>query len=907
MHKNEQAVDLVSKAGATLITFLEEDGHVLFKTGEQLNQRKLDCVSALHHDDQQSMRVDPRNGTYQCTRCGIFGNALSYLRQHRDLCDQDAFAVLKKEGWPLSKIKRADAQDKEALPSGLQWVETIPDIFPEERLRKHAEYAYRSGTDIVMTRVVYASNLGIARRAAPSMTFAETSLLDSIRSRRRSLTFSEARSRGGGYWVCDAIDAALPAQDRKVAAYPLYRIDDALSRLDQGEHSGIWLVPDERVCELVCSVEDHPKGPIPCTCLYKGERTRILDHDIEPLAGKRVLLISNREESSRYQMTRLGHELGQCDVDCTLCLMPGNSGESIVDVIERDGTQGLRDWLSNAGVEKNKPTPTPTLTPDPDAEIRKDTPNAAAQPRTIDPDGASIENNPHFSVLGLMEDAIAMRSKRTQQLHFVPMNLLANEAHLLPLAPLSWWLRCADAENALSPDQRIWLSDRITQAAGSKGMYQVPDAVLGRGAFAFDDGKDRNVGFNLGDRLLLPGADGLLTREAPLDALEAELLPGCPLALHDDPQAEDFGRALVEAVMAYRWADKAHGKAFLGWIVASLVAGAMRYRPALWIAAGPGSGKTYLMDLLDEVFGPSAVSYFGVMQPDGRGLALADSLPCLVDQLDRERAEQQWERARELLGQITAGRGRMARVGLPRCAFIFAARKPPPLTAAESQRVLILRFGKPVADWPGVDEPIVQATRPHKMLALRTRIIRHAPRIVAKAGALEHAQLRSRSKGSATREAQLLGALNAGYGFLSGEDALIRRTDDVVSDEHTILELLLCTRVKTEHGESNSIAELVTANESYKRAIAAEYGFKMVEQGLAIAHKHEKLRELLEATPYCESDFRASLNEIGAKAWTTLNGNPGRINSGGRRHVCRLVPGELLNEIGLETLGGAHD
>lgn len=744
MHENPQSVDLVSIAGATLITLLEEDGHLLFKTGEQLNQRMLDCVSALHHDDQRSMRVDPKHGTYRCAGCGIHGNTLSYLRQHRRLSDEDAFALLKSRDWNHGMIKRADAQDKEEFASGLQWVATIPDVIFEERLRKHAEYAYRAGKNIAMIRVVYERHLGGANHSARSFAFRESRLLDSFCPRHKSLTFCQARSRGSGYWVCGALDEALPQHDRLIDAYPLYRLDDALERLEESDHQGIWLVPNEPVCELVRRIEDYPHGPIPCISQYEGERTRIEDHEVGPLAGRRVLLISNQEEASRGYMRRLQRDLGKRGVDCTLCLMEGNSGDSIGDLIEREGTDGLREWLKNTLVEAAPAPPIPL--------------------EVIDPNAESIENNPHFSVLGLLEDTVAVRNKRTQRLHFVPLSLLANAAHLLPLAPWSWWLRYAGARNQLSREQRIRLSDDITQAAGSKGICQVPDAALGRGAFYNDDGKDRQVGFNIGDRLLLPGDDGLLTREAQLDALDLDHLAGCPLALHDDSKAEDYGKALVEAVMAYRWASQAHARAFLGWIVASLVGGALRFRPSLWIAAGPGSGKTYLMDALEDIFGPWAVSYFGVLQRGGAGLAHGDSLPCLVDRLDRDREVQHWEQARALLGQITAGRGRIASHGLPRCSFIFAARKPPPLTAAESQRLLILRFGKPVADWPAVDEGIVEATRPYKMLALRTRIIRRAAQIVAKALAIEHAQLRKRSKGSATREAQLLGALTAGYG-----------------------------------------------------------------------------------------------------------------------------------------------
>ena len=82
-------------------------------------------------------------------------------------------------------------------------------------------------------------------------------------------------------------------------------------------------------------------------------------------------------------------------------------------------------------------------------------------------------------------------------------------------------------------------------------------------------------------------------------------------------------------------------------------------------------------------------------------------------------------------------------------------------------------------------------------------------------------------------------------------------------------------------------------------AIALDFGFKLIhEQGLAIAHSHENLRALLDDTPFANLDIGAYLEGIGARVWETANGNPGRLSSGGRRYVCRLVSKELLNEVG---------
>jgi len=851
---------LASVAGNTLVRLLEKDDHTLSETDGRSNGRALNCFSKHHHDDRISMRVDLKEGTFKCAHCGIQGNALSYLRQHREMSNDEAYVELRTTGWSLSMIEEADAQDKHTLGPGLQWVASIPDILPEESQSKKAEYIYRAGENIIMTRAIY------------------TGLFDSLNKRQNSLTFCKAPSRGGGYWVCDPLDAALPQQDRFADAYPLYRMDDGLALWSQGGEEWIWLVSDEQVCEILHSLEGYMNGPSHCVSLYEGQHTRIEDHDLSPLVGKRVLLIANQDEPSRCYMRRLWHELSERGVKCEVCLQAGDTGDSIGNAIERKGTSGGSEWLQSAYI------------------------GDATKPLAVFSEVASasdIEHNSHFRILGMIGDSIAVRIKRTQRLHYVPMDLLSNEAHLLPLAPLNWWLRLAGAEARLSHEQRNWLSDQIMQLAAKEALFEIPDDPVGRGAFCYEAERRALVGYNNGDRLLLPDDDGLLTREASLDSLDLDLLPGRPLELHDDPNAEEYARALVESFAAYRWASPEHAKAFLGWIVTSIVGGALRFRPALWIAAGKGTGKTYLIDALDDLFGPLAMRYYQPMQPDARGLAYADCLPCLIDLLDRDRDDQEWEQITELVGQITRGRGRIARGGLPRCSFIFASRKMPPRVAVESQRLMILRLGRSVADWPDVDESIVEATRPYKMLALRTHIIRNALLIAAKARELEHYLLRSRADGTATREAQLVAALTAGYGFLSDDWEFIERKDEVVPDQNTVLGAVLNAHVETPRGEVYSIAQLLTSSDSRLTALAAKFGFKLVEHGnLAVARRCTLMTKLFIGTIFCTKDLDDYCMRIDAKAWNTANGNPGRINCGDTRYVCRLIPNERLNQVG---------
>lgn len=877
---------MVKAPPVALVKFLLADGHELHPApGAGKNEQVLNCFNPNHRGDEQlSMRVDLHTGTYKCDACGSHGNAVSYLRRARGLPNAQAFALLKETGWTQARIDHADREDKLATVGGLQWLAKIPEVITKGNLKRRAEFPYGAGDYVAQYRVLYSAPLG------------------SRRSRREHYeVFCEAASRGGGFWRCDCIDAAMPAEDRLVQQYPLYRVADMQRRLEGGGHDGAWIVSDERVCEMVRGVTDHPRGPIPVTCLYNLLRTRLEEHDIEPLVGKKVLLVAAQDEPGRRLMRRLGWELGKLGVDCTYCLLAGNTGTTIGDVIGQSGLEGLRAWLSKAHIGDD-PQPPPDAAPD-------------------DPAEKGLENNAHFTILGLVEGKLAVRVKRTHELAFVSRSMLMSETTLLPLAPADWWLALAGARNELSRGDRVRIADKLNRVAEGKGFYDLMASAIGRGAFPYAEGDKTRVGYNLGNRVLIAGEDKKLTEEVGLDAIDATLLPGAPVQMYDDPQAVKYGRTLVNALADYRWQTDEHAKAYIGWIVTALLGGALRFRPALWITASPSAGKSFLIERLADIFGPVAANFNNVSQAGVANTLRSDSLPCLVDEFEPKKGdEEKWQRVLAFLRQTTSGSGLMARGTVegmvratrPRCSLIFASVKVPPLDAAESQRVMFLRFGREVRDWPAVEDAILEAVAPTKMLALRTHIIRNAVGILARAREIERNLLRRRKTGLKTREAQILAGLTAGYGFLSGDYSLIRRTEEVSDDSYNALEALLAQRVHTSWDAHLTIAELLTgaptANAALWASEAAGYGFKLLPDGaLAVAHKTSVTSRLLAGTAHANTDLALYLAGIGAKVWRRPNGSTARLNAKSNRFVCRRVPREILDEIGFGPGGDGDD
>lgn len=58
---------------------------------------------------------------------------------------------------------------------------------------------------------------------------------------------------------------------------------------------------------------------------------------------------------------------------------------------------------------------------------------------------------------------------------------------------------------------------------------------------------------------------------------------------------DEDGQRLFDLANAFRWRNPGSGAMLAGWCALAPVAGALRWRPHLWITGGTGSGKSTVM------------------------------------------------------------------------------------------------------------------------------------------------------------------------------------------------------------------------------------------------------------------------------------------------------------------------
>lgn len=81
----------------------------------------------------------------------------------------------------------------------------------------------------------------------------------------------------------------------------------------------------------------------------------------------------------------------------------------------------------------------------------------------------------------------------------------------------------------------------------------------------------------------------------------------------DAPLTYEQGRAVVEFLSARSWAFKNAGVLLAGWLAAAVLAGALPYRPHVWITAPRNTGKTFLRDDIVSLLGNFSCVQDGAM------------------------------------------------------------------------------------------------------------------------------------------------------------------------------------------------------------------------------------------------------------------------------------------------------
>ncbi len=243
------------------------------------------------------------------------------------------------------------------------------------------------------------------------------------------------------------------------------------------------------------------------------------------------------------------------------------------------------------------------------------------------------------------------------------------------------------------------VQDVLFDACARKGLWSPADKVRGRGAWAEGPREASRLVYHCGDHVWVDrkshetGARGgyFYPRDEPLPSPWPR-----PVEDADNPAGE-----IVQMFRAWDWARPDIDPLIMtGWVMAAVVAGALEWRPSVWIVSDAGAGKSTLQRMVREVLKGLIVAAENTTAAGLYQHLKFDARPVSLDEL--EYAPNQAKRIEDIvsLARIAASGGTMRRGGADHSGtqftsqslFLFSSINVPPLPAQDLSRMAVLRL-----------------------------------------------------------------------------------------------------------------------------------------------------------------------------------------------------------------------
>ena len=594
------------------------------------------------------------------------------------------------------------------------------------------------------------------------------------------------------------------------------------------------------------------------------------------------LLADGDEPGHKAMQALAGHLRG---LGCTVKIaLPPTDGTDVADWIASEGVAGAGRKIATLMEDYIPALPAPEET------------QPLIPPEPVVFTETDLQDNPHYRLLGLCGDYIAVRLREAGRVLQRTRESMTQPATLIAIAPETWWCGMAGAEQLGSKTSRT-IGDALIRTADSLGQIDL-SMMWGRGAAKLPDGK---VVYHLGDRLLVDG------REVGLDSDPSQTWLAEPRVEMGKEATTEETAAIARAVMQYRWATPDDGKRMLGWIVAALVGGALEWRPHIILTAAAAEGKSWLLKhVVERIMGPLLVRVADATPAGVARLGAHSSLPLAIDEAE---PSSPWVMELLKLLRIASGadglRVRADQNGgvttqQVRFSAMLSGTVPPMLTRPDASRLTPVRFGPPVDDWVGVSTSIQTAMK--NADAVRYRILRRAPEIVAQADRLIGTY---QELGMESREAMSSGALTAGWHFwgIDEKDLYANTEQHDTTDAADALLEILAVRHRMEGGVERSVLWLVQGNDDKDvRMLADLYGVKKHGNGLCIAIGHRGLGNAMSRTQWGNADIKQLLMQL-----PDVVESPNPLHFGSLRKRAIIIPPETLAEYGIDLDDGGTE
>jgi len=497
-----------------------------------------------------------------------------------------------------------------------------------------------------------------------------------------------------------------------------------------------------------------------------------------------------------------------------------------------------------------------------------------------------IEEN-FFRFLGYSDDAHFFLLTKERIVIQIPRSQFTS-SKILQLAPLTFW----SMYNFLTPHGNI----KVTQA---QDWIQTESQKMGR----FDSLKIRGTGvWRDGDTFVLNNGNELVFPNGK--KVEYKDFNSKYFYVSSSIQFDDLGESestnldgigLRVYFESQKWVSKKAGLAALGWSLIAPMAGALPWRPHIWIEGKKGTGKSYVLENLIErmlgsfVFKGSGGSTESAVRRSVRNTAQ----PIILDEMkitvknDENKIYEKLNLARDASSDISAIRAVTARDGgvdlfVVRSMFCFSSDQPPQIDHAIDSRIIRAELKSvPIEELAEFTKEkkrnsktwINSLRNPEKY---RKRMFSRIEKIISDIRFLSDYLLNiTGNQRESDNWSPIIAAIwhlendidlqnsDEGKLYLSEwKKYLSEEKENLSPDEDSAIETILGSSIQTEIGKRLTVSEILTGytHDSLERRELERNGIKLIEKEniLIIAKKSPMIQKMLVGTTY-EKNYDAQL------------------------------------------------
>ncbi len=420
--------------------------------------------------------------------------------------------------------------------------------------------------------------------------------------------------------------------------------------------------------------------------------------------------------------------------------------------------------------------------------------------------GSKLTTNPYYKILGFQQEHIVAVVKESGEKIRIRYRDAGYGMSQLVLADSDHWKKVS-GKNRWSIKDKQEIGRGLIEGARAIGAY---NSRLERQRGVYLDGNRLVV--HLGDQLYFPEESPPRYGDLFDDSADGLYLPEASLGLNDESAGADARVAVVEALRGFRWVSKGDMMALLGWMACSIVGGALKWRPHIWLSGPSGSGKTWLIDNIVMPFlGEWATLISGRVSAAGVVRLIGSSaLPVIFDEAEMEGPQRDAVRSQilQIMRIASSGQGRTLKadgasdLGVvttqPRCCFMLSSIAMVDGSRADVTRTTKIRLspaGLPMGQWASLERDALAAME--NAGAIHADLVRGGRRVLELCAAAR-AALASADPSMPTRIIEQLGALAGGAAWWTGDlddalDAVLNHQRDlpVTEDGELLLQTIL--------------------------------------------------------------------------------------------------------------------